>query len=220
MTASLLPFNKKANDFGSVTRFSSSPQYNEIFPSQLIWEGVHVRSELSIAIGIQTTRALGRFESSPGVYGDLPLTLDSRTAATDPIPPTRLASQGGLFYTGTRAFEFITESNVIDEGGVPVLDSLYVASGSAVPVGTGNVAMTVYHGADGGQCIWTGFDLWSFQRSQCMALVDAVLQGVWGLSRAPVPRTPAGAPAFVQAGPLPGRPPVRAARATRVLPVR
>jgi hypothetical protein len=207
-TASLLPWDKKGNNSGG-TVFSSAPPWNEIFPSQLVWEGPHLRSEISVTNALQGTRALGRFEPSPGAYAALPQTLDSRTTATDPLPPTRATSQGGLFYVSTRQTEFITQPNVIVESGESVLDSLYVVQGSSVPVGTGNVAMTVYHGAEGAQCIWTGFDLWSFQRSECIALVDGVLQGIWGLSRAPVSRGPAAAPGFAAApGPASARAPL------------
>src|SRR5262245_39121279 len=216
--AALRPYDKLGNNTGQTTRFSSAPPWNELASPNLIWQGPHLRSEISVTTAIQAARALGRFESAPGPYGALPLALESRTTATDPMPPTRTVTS--QFYYTTRQVEFVTQPNHILEDSGPVLDSLYVVQGSGVPIGTGNVAMTVYHGSEGGQCIWTGFDLWSFQRSQCIQLVDGVLQGVWGLSRAPVPRTPAGAPAFEQAGPLPGRPPVRAARATRVLPVR
>ena len=202
-TASLLPFDRTSNNSGGITRFSSAPPWNEIFPSQLVWEGSHLRSEISVTNALQASRALGRFESSAGAYAALPLTLDSRTSATDPLPPTRLASQGSLFYVSTRQTEFVTQPNVILEGGESALDSLYVVQGSTVPIGTGNVAMTVYHGSEAGQCIWSGFDLWSFQRSECIALVDGVLQGIWGLSRAPVVRGPSTAPGFVTVGPGP-----------------
>ena len=194
--ASLMPFDRLSNNSGGITRFSSLPQWNEIFPGAMVWEAPHLRSEISVTNALQAARALGRFEPAPGAYGALPLALQSRTAATDPLPPTRLASQGSLFYVSTRATEFLTQPNVIVEGGESVLDSLYVVQGSSVPIGTGNVAMTVYHGAEGGQCIWTGFDLWSFQRSQCIELVDGVLQGIWGLPRDPVARGPAGMPAL------------------------
>jgi hypothetical protein len=203
-TASLLPYDRISNNTGGITRFSSLPAWNEIFPTQLVWEGPHLRSEISVTNALQAARALGRFEGTPGAYDALPLTLDSRTAATDPLPPTRTVSS--QFYVSTRQVEFLTVPNVIVEGGVSVLDSLYVVQGSLVPVGTGNVAMTVYHGGDAGQCIWTGFDLWSFQRSECISLVDGVLQGIWGLPRAPVARGPAAAPAFARAAPrLPAR---------------
>ena len=214
-SASLQPWNRKLNDSGNITRFSSAPAYGEIFPGAMVWEAPHLRSEISLAIALQGARSLGRFESAPGGYDALPLTLDSRTAATDPLPPTRTVPS--LFYTTTRPVEFVTQPNFIIEGGESVLDSLYVVQGSTVPIGTGNVAMTVYHGGETGQCIWTGFDLWSFQRSECIQLVDGVLQGIWGLPRGPVVRGPGNAPAFARRV---SAPPRLATRATRALPVR
>ena len=69
------------------------------------------------------------------------------------------------------------------------LDTLYRVSGSGFPsTGYAAVAMTSYHGNENAQFIWSGFDIWSWQRSQCIALVDGVLQGAWGLSRDPVVR--------------------------------
>jgi hypothetical protein len=54
--------------------------------------------------------------------------------------------------------------------------------------------MTYYHGADNPPLILTGFNLWNFRRSDCAALVDFVLQQMWGLTR-DVP-----APAAIEAG--------------------
>src|SRR6185369_8634515 len=88
-TAALLPYDRLSNNSGGITRFSSLPQWNELFPPSLIWQGPHLQSEISVTTALQATRALGRFEPSPGAYGALPLTLDSRTTLTDPLPPTR-----------------------------------------------------------------------------------------------------------------------------------
>ncbi len=203
-TASLLPWDRIQNNSGQLTRFSSEPQYNELGRGRLMWESAKLRSELSVTNALQASRALGRFEPAPGGYDALPLALQSRTGATDPLPPTRTISS--QFYVSVRPTEFLTQPNVILEDIDPdpdifdeqsVLDSLYVVQGSSVPIGTGNVAMTRYHGLEHGEVVWTGFDIWSFQRAQCISLVDAVLQGIWGLSRDPVARGPAGAPAAV-----------------------
>ena len=82
-----------------------------------------------------------------------------------------------------------------------VLDSFYVVQGSGVPFGTGNFAMTRYHGSQHGEVVWSGFDIWSFQRAQCIALVDGVLQGMWGLPRAPIARGPVSPPPPPTSGP-------------------
>jgi hypothetical protein len=192
----LLPFDRLSNNSGGITRFSSLPQWNEIFPGAMVWEAPHLRSEISVG-----ERAPGRARAGPvrvraGAYGALPRRSSRARPQRPACRPRALASQGACSTSATRATEFLTQPNVIVEGGESVLDSLYVVQGSSVPIGTGNVAMTVYHGAEGGQCIWTGFDLWSFQRSQCIELVDGVLQGIWGLPRDPVARGPAGTPAL------------------------
>jgi len=169
----------------------------------------------------------------PAVLGPAPGAAQSRTppaGETDPAPMVlHILDYVAVDYPGAvkdgrvldegeykEQVEFVTQPNFILESGESVLDSLYVVQGSSVPIGTGNVAMTVYHGANGGQCVWTGFDLWSFQRTECIQLVDGVLQGIWGLPRAPVARGPAGAPALSVDG---SRAPHGFARMTRALRV-
>ena len=214
--AALISYDRPGNNTGGILRFSSAPQWNELFSPNLMWVGPHIQSEISATNAIQASRALGRFESAPGGYDALPLTMDSRTPDTDLLPPTRVPSQAVLFYTTAHSAEFVTQPNLIMEGGESVLDSLYVVQGAGVPIGTGNVAMTVYHGSEGGECVWTGFDLWSFQRSECIQLVDGVLQGIWGLPRAPVDRGPSGVPALGRASARPHLP----ANTTRALRLR
>jgi hypothetical protein len=61
------------------------------------------------------------------------------------------------------------------------LDSLY---GFIDISGNSNVSMTYYHGPAIPQgAVFSGFNLWYFQRAQCQALVDFVLQNLWGMSR-------------------------------------
>jgi hypothetical protein len=43
--------------------------------------------------------------------------------------------------------------------------------------------MTSYRGRESGHVVQMGFDLWSWRRSDCVALTDGVLQGMWGLTR-------------------------------------
>ncbi|MGH7740547.1 MAG: hypothetical protein ACRENS_00840, partial [Candidatus Eiseniibacteriota bacterium] len=61
-----------------------------------------------------------------------------------------------------------------------VLDTLYFTSAGAP-------CMTRYRGHDNAGVIFSGFDLWSFERSQEVQLVNAVLGGVWGLTRSAPP---------------------------------
>lgn len=62
------------------------------------------------------------------------------------------------------------------------LDTLYLAPVSS-PDGPLPV-MTYYHGVESGPVVFSGFPIWFFRRAQCAALVDFVLQDIWGLSRA------------------------------------
>jgi hypothetical protein len=48
--------------------------------------------------------------------------------------------------------------------------------------------MTLIHGASGQRHVFSGFQLWYWQRGEQIAILDWVLQTVWGLSRKPVPR--------------------------------
>jgi hypothetical protein len=48
--------------------------------------------------------------------------------------------------------------------------------------------MTLIHGASGQRHVFSGFQLWYWQRGEQIAILDWVLQTVWGLPRKPVPR--------------------------------
>ena len=63
-------------------------------------------------------------------------------------------------------------------------DTLYQASSivdpSTVPL------ITYYRGSENGTTLFGGTDLWSYRRSQCQQMVDAVLQDLWHVSPAVV----------------------------------
>jgi hypothetical protein len=73
-------------------------------------------------------------------------------------------------------------------------------TGQQVPAPT----MTYYHGSQARQFVFSGFAPWSFAREDCIALVDFVLQDLWGMTRLPVDRSPS--PASLKGG---GTTPVR-----------
>jgi hypothetical protein len=73
-------------------------------------------------------------------------------------------------------------------------------------------AMLYYHGRENGPVLFSGFDLWSWSRSDARSLVDFVLRDVWGLTRSS--STAATAPASAAAGPA------RETRARRLDPCR
>lgn len=213
--ASLVDFNARGSRYNDgkygtgMTVFSADASANELAPGRIMYDAAHVRSEF--VAGPSATvlnRALGRFQASPGAFDAFPASLLSKSPGTDPLPPTRNSSQGSQFYQTSHTVEFLTQPNavlenvssnpnIVDEQST--LDSFYVAVGALLPV-TGNpaVAMTRYHGADNAEFVWTGFDIWSYQRSQCIAVVDAVLQGIWGLPRGPVTRAPAAPPLAIR----------------------
>jgi hypothetical protein len=93
--------------------------------------------------------------------------------------------------------DFITETQNPDGTGATYssLDTLYVALGS--PAGPNRPSMTYYHGRDvtaSGKTrsynVFSGFPIWDFRRVEQVALVDFVLQELWGLTRDPISRDP------------------------------
>jgi hypothetical protein len=117
---------------------------------------------------------------------------------------------------------------------VSTLDTLYEATGGPLERDETKhyAVMTYYEGPSVPQgFIFTGFDTWTFRRTQCQALVDFVMQRIWGLNRTTRPAyvasgeaaevRPSAASARARAGPAlvrqvgmrPWRPPVPPRRA-------
>lgn len=185
--ASLFPWDKSNNNSPRTT-FSNAN--NELIPGRFMFDAAHLRSEIQLGSGIQATRSLGRFATAPGIYAGLPTPLQMKNAATDPLPANRTSNPGNFYQTTTLA-EYLTLANPIVEDLNPdpevldeqsTLDTLYVMGGASSPPAPGNVVMTLYHGNDNGQVLWSGIDFWHFRRPQCQALVNWVLQDLWGLT--------------------------------------
>jgi hypothetical protein len=113
-----------------------------------------------------------------------------RTCATD--PPSPLRDCGPFYLIGTYTAEFLFRPNAIVEDVDPrpnhetpmsALDTLYMALGGTT--GGRFPVMTYYHGSQSAPLVFSGFPVWYFQRQQCQALTDFVLQDVWGLSKQP-----------------------------------
>jgi len=111
-----------------------------------------------------------------------------RTCSSDPPPPLRNCNS--LYLVSSFTAEFLSEPNTIVEDVDPrpnleqlqsTLDTLYVSFQGTAP--NGRPIMTYYHGSEGGSVVFSGFPIWHFQRAQCAALVDFVLQDIWGLAR-------------------------------------
>ena len=156
----------------------------ELGPGRLMWTFPHWRSQItilrSLSIG-RSGRAVGGWPGAPD-YSAMPLELDAKTPATDPLPPNRTTN----FYLSNFFAEYLTQPNVVVEDTASTLDTLYQTLGGQS--GTGFPIMTYYHGAEGPPCIFSGFPIWYFQRAQEIDLLDFVLQRMWGLTRQPVAR--------------------------------
>jgi hypothetical protein len=182
---------------------------NELIPGRFMYDQAHWRSEFKQyrVNNVRIRRYLGRLESNPGVYGSLLPEIRLKTPATDPFPPNRAVVLSS-FYQSNFDIEFLSAANEILEDVDPrpphvsfesTLDSVFKATASTLrpdtgPDGIQSVTMTVYHGADNAQFVMTGFNLWNYRRADCIALVDFVLQQLWGLNLT-VP-----APAVIEAG--------------------
>jgi hypothetical protein len=191
------------------------------------------------------TRFAGRHERPPVGSGpdprrpytrflsELPPRMELKTPDSDSMPPNRASG----FYPSVASIEYLDVENRIIENisdnpdrpnEVSTLDTLYEATGGPLERDETKhyAVMTYYEGPSVPQgFIFTGFDTWTFKRTQCQAVVDFVMQRMWGLSRqggatqvasgrAVQPRTPAtgararAGPAYVRpVGMRPWRPP-------------
>ena len=133
----------------------------------------------------------------PPDYAMLPDALLPRTPETDPPPPYRINDANWLRDTYTAEYidgathtreDYDDNPDVVKE--YATLDTLYLTVGGVVgPIP--RPLMTYYHGRENQPLVFSGFDIWYWQRSQCIQLVDFVLQSVWGLQRnASAPRSP------------------------------
>lgn len=145
-------------------------------------------------------RYTGRFEVRPGFpeytryLDELPPRLDYKTRQSDPLPPTR--DRQSDFYRTVVTAEFLELPNHILEDVNPdpeiideqsVLDTLY-SEGAPRPGQDRRILMTYYHGAVVPQgFLFSGMDIWTWQRSQSQALVDFVLTRIWNVPRRPTP---------------------------------
>jgi hypothetical protein len=195
--ATLAAWNNPLNDVGGRV-YSSSGQHPDLVSPRFMTDQAEWRSELRVLgtspVAINRSIPVGR--KGTEMYARLPSALELRSPATDPVPPLRTATS---FYAPARGLEVLTAPNHIDDPKNPsprhqadaqALDTLYVARSSEIPTRSVtaddaglNPCMTYYHGPEHGSVIFSGFDLWSFKREQCVQLVDAVLQDLWGLSK-------------------------------------
>ena len=200
--ASLLNFDRRANNSGSIFVFDSAPQFGELGPSRPMYEAAHVRSSLGVttavaepqrslaAIGGWSGQGPSRTLSAPD-YSHAPAAMRLRDPGLDPLPPTRLPSQGNLYYTTTNGFGFVLSPNFVveDFSADPAaarleatLDTVYDVTSIAFPNPSAPV-MLYYHGRENAPFVYTGFDPWAWTRADCQGLVDFVLGDIWKLSK-------------------------------------
>jgi hypothetical protein len=156
---------------------------------------------------------------SPPNYALLPPDLQPRTLATDPVPPLR--NPDSFWLANNYVAEHIHRPTYIREDydddpflvdEYSTLDTLYISFGGTAP---GNSpVMTYYHGRESQPLVFSGFNFWYWRRTQCIGLVDWVLQSVWGLPRdTGAPRGPSAG--TLSARPLPAPRPARPLSMTR-----
>jgi hypothetical protein len=200
-------FDSKSNNTLSNTVFASG---TDLWPLSFAVSAAHLRSRILVARSspfIQKSPAAIGGWSGHGPdgtvrapdYSKLPAQLSFRSIDTDPVPASRMYQ----FYTSTAGIEFAHGTVVQEDFGQPgaprvesALDTLYDVVGSRI-TNPSAPAMFYYHGRDNAPVLFSGFDLWSWARSDCQALVDFVMQDVWGLAY----RGPRAASAHSTAGP-------------------
>ncbi len=143
--ATLVLFDKRANNQGQTTVFSSAAQFGELAPSRIMYDGAHWRSSVAVTKAlirtkrydntVKTRRGDGTEHDTTYIvapawshyfrytnntlsspqYSKLPVEMRPKTAIPDPLPPTRFPSQAGLFYGSSYPCEYILENNSILE---------------------------------------------------------------------------------------------------------
>jgi hypothetical protein len=217
--ATLIPWNKAGTPPNEYNDLEPNP---ELRPGRFMYDLVHWRDAIHMNVANNArkfgTTSFGTGSNRPGRhwppnpppptppsppdYSALPAILNPKTVLTDPPPPLRFADAYCLredymaeFIPVTPGVEtYIREDynddpNVVDE--YSTLDTLYISQGLvAIP---NSPVMTYYHGRENAPLVFSGFNIWYWRRTQCIALADWVLQNVWGLQREPVSREPSAA---------------------------
>ena len=239
-TVAMGNFNNGRND--ETGRMIFDAHGGELVPGRLMYDAAHWRSAFTGDVAGITVDRSPRAEAiaaAPWSHGDrwtgatltapdyrrLPERFAYRDAATDPLPPTRRSHQANLYYRTSAAVEYLIEPNFIHENvdltgstvrEASVLDTILEARSLLLKLDPAPV-MTWYHGRDVNRFVFTGFAPWDFRRTDCIALVDFVLQDLWGIPRQAIDRGFRAAPAARAA---PGtRPAVARTPAARAGPV-
>ena len=207
--ATMISWNKPNT---SPAEYDSREPNPELRPGRFMYDFVHWREGITMVsagslrkfgtstFGVGTNRPGRHWPTNPipptppapPDYSLLPVSLDSKIAATDPIPPLRENQPSSFFYRTVFRSEYIHRVTFIREdyddnpdilAEYSTLDTLYLTRGGTAAVNA--PAMTYYHGRDNQPLVFSGFNFWYWRRPQCIQLVDWVLQSVWGLQRDP-----------------------------------
>jgi len=203
--ATLIDWNKPGTPPNEYTNLEPNP---ELGPGRFMYDFAHWRVGIRMneatsarkfgtsSFGSGTNRPGRHWPPNPPLptpplppnYGLLPDALLPKSAATDPPPPFR--SNDPYWLRVDYKAEYIDAPTFIREDydddpemvrEYSTLDTLYLTVGSIA--GPNNPVMTYYHGRENQPLVFSGFNIWYWQRSHCIALVDWVLQQVWGLTR-------------------------------------
>jgi hypothetical protein len=206
------PWNDRNNDesFGRMV-FRSSGARRELAPGRFMYDIPHWQTAIGCQKDQVTIRKhLGRFRTGPDpsvpwtqYANELPETIERKDVPPlDSLPPTR--TNPSNFYIRSLAVEFLFEECFIREGvrvttprdtiiQMSTLDTLYYATGSSLPdarTNPYNVVMSYYHGPAAPQgVVFTGFSLWAYRRANLQALVDFVMNRMWGIMPTPAARS-------------------------------
>ena len=170
----------------------------ELVPGRLMYDVFGWRSEItakSIAQATFPPHPADRYNRLPATV-ELPDYLFEKSPDTDLISvygPNRIGNSD--FYPIAHVAEGLSKGNEVVGDVDPdpnvvrtesLVDTLYESVGGQL--GAGRPLMTVMHAANGRRHVFSGFQLWYWRREQQIAISDWVLQRLWGLPRANVPR--------------------------------
>jgi len=170
----------------------------ELVPGKFMYDVFGWRSEITARTFSQATKPphpIAR-STSPFDYSSLPDLLLEKQPETDDLSIFAPGRNYSDFYRQSNAGEGISKPNLVVEDLDPspgvrldasVLDTLYQSIGGNL--GSDKPVMTVYYGGKTGQIqVFSGFELWYWQRDQQIQILDWVLQKAWNLPRNNVPR--------------------------------
>jgi len=171
----------------------------ELVPGRFMYDVFGWRSEITARTVVQAQKPPHPIRrGGEGLdTSALPDYLFEKSFDTDPIAvyaPNRLSTSD--FYQTAHPGEGLSKPNAVLEDRDPapdvvrfesVVDTVYESVGGQL--GSERPIMTVWHGGQNDQVqVFSGFQLWYWRREQQIAIADWVLQSLWGIPRANVPR--------------------------------